>query len=200
VPISSSQQNVTRIAAHPAFPGIVALWLAVLFGLGTLVVPAPLLGKALLAAGVAAIVPAANPPIAFATQALMAGLAGATGAAAGWALARYALVPRKRPPARGRVRPLNAREELGELIDWTEAEPDSAGPEAGSGTPPPAHDMDLAEMMARLHRAIERRDARMAGAPVPAMPEPVAAETAAADTDGALRSVLHRLQQLRGAA
>ena len=70
---SNDERNgAAPIGAHPAFPGIVAVWFALLLGLGTLVLPAALIERLVLASGIVSLVPAANPPLGFTELALMA--------------------------------------------------------------------------------------------------------------------------------
>ena len=64
------------LSLHPAFPAIVALWFAALLGLGSLVLPAVLLERMVVATGVASIVPAAAPPLGITARGIIA-LAGA---------------------------------------------------------------------------------------------------------------------------
>jgi hypothetical protein len=115
------------ISVHPAFPAVVALWFAALLGLGTLVLPAALLESATLATGLAALVPAAAPPLGPTAHALVALAAAAVGALGGLAIARrvaglHAAETGGRfdeniaRVARGplHVRPLDIRQELGD--------------------------------------------------------------------------------------
>ncbi len=110
------------IAAHPAFPFIVALWFAALLGLGSLVVPVPLIESFTVATGLAAIVPPTAPPLGFTARALMALAFGAGGALAGLVIARQIAKAHQAPPARrisppGIVadrRPISAHDELGD--------------------------------------------------------------------------------------
>lgn len=119
--------NQPPISAHPAFPAIVALWFAALFGIGTLVLPNILIEKLVDATGIAAIVPAAAPPIGFTAKLILAAMAAVLGVLAGifvarkvvesQAAAKQARSPRKtardeeEAPAK---RPIVATEELGE--------------------------------------------------------------------------------------
>lgn len=102
------------ISAHPAFPAIVALWFAALFGLGSLILPAVLLERMVEATGLPAILPAAAAPLGFTARALLA-LGGAlAGAAMGVMLARMvAGAHRTGVESRGRGA-ISAHEELGE--------------------------------------------------------------------------------------
>lgn len=76
------------LATHPAFPFIVAVWFAALLGLGSLVVPVPLIEQISVATGIASIVPAAAPPLGFTARALIALAFTVGGAFAGLLIAR----------------------------------------------------------------------------------------------------------------
>ena len=54
---AAPQRAGPPLSLHPAFPAIVALWFAALLGLGSLVLPAVLLEKAVSASGLASLVP-----------------------------------------------------------------------------------------------------------------------------------------------
>lgn len=109
------------LAAHPAFPFIVALWFAALLGLGSLVVPVPVIERIVVATGIAGIVPAATPPLGFTARALMALAFTFGGAMAGLLIARQvarannaAPVARMRTPLTNADRkPIFAHAELG---------------------------------------------------------------------------------------
>lgn len=115
------------ISAHPVFPVIVALWFAALFGIGSLVLPSVLLEKTVDATGLAAIMPAAAPPLGFSARLILAAVAAVTGAICGLLVARKVAASQSAPqtaPKRGRFaraeetlpakRPIVATEELGE--------------------------------------------------------------------------------------
>ena len=74
----------TPISLHPAFPAIIALWFAALLGLGSLVLPAVLLERAVASTGLASLVPAAAPPLGFTARAMIAVVAALAAAPAGW--------------------------------------------------------------------------------------------------------------------
>lgn len=76
------------ISAHPAFPAIVALWFAALFGLGSLVLPVHVLESIVTAAGLPSIFSAAAPPLGFTARAAIALAATICGAAIGFVAAR----------------------------------------------------------------------------------------------------------------
>jgi hypothetical protein len=126
-PHSEKQADKAPISTHPAFPAIVALWFACLLGLGSLVLPIALLERLVAVTGIAALVPAAEPPLGFTARALIA-LAGALGGtAAGLLLARR--VARSHEPRAGsgaperiesrECRPIAAHAELGEEgFEW----------------------------------------------------------------------------------
>lgn len=115
------------ISAHPAFPAIVALWFAALFGIGSMVLPNILIEKIVDATGIAVLIPVAAPPIGFTAKLTLAVIAALGGAAAGVFIARKVMdsqsatkparAPRKlsrddeeQAPAK---RPISATEELG---------------------------------------------------------------------------------------
>lgn len=108
------------VSLHPAFPAIVAAWFAALLGAGSLVLPAALLERAVEASGVAALVPAAAPPLGFTARGLIALAAAGAGALAGMAIARRVAHAHRGPPLPGSAqfpggarRPLSVSEELG---------------------------------------------------------------------------------------
>ena len=72
------------ISRHPLFPVTVALWFGALFGLGSMAIRPSLIEQAVLAIGLPAIIPAAEPPLGATTQLLlaltMAGMGGVLGA------------------------------------------------------------------------------------------------------------------------
>ncbi|UIP07475.1 hypothetical protein LY632_03495 [Erythrobacter sp. SDW2] len=115
------------ISAHPAFPAIVALWFAALFGIGTLVLPDILIERLVDATGIAVVVPAAAPPIGITAKLTLAAMAAVFGVVAGIFVARKvvesqtATKPAQSPRKAARnqeeapaKRPIVATEELGE--------------------------------------------------------------------------------------
>ncbi|WP_338241848.1 hypothetical protein [Aurantiacibacter hainanensis] len=76
------------ITASPAFPWIVALWLAALLGIGSMIVPVSLLERASVALGLPSILPMAAPPLGLKAQSLVALGGTLLGAALGLAIAR----------------------------------------------------------------------------------------------------------------
>lgn len=115
----STETGKPPISAHPAFPAIVALWFAALFGFGSLILPTALLERVVSLTGLPAIIPAAAPPLGFTAQALLAGGAAIGGAIIGVLLARIvARAHRAGAPARlvdGATRKaIRAHDELGE--------------------------------------------------------------------------------------
>jgi hypothetical protein len=119
--------NQAPISAHPAFPAIVALWFAALLGIGTLVLPNILIDKIVDTTGLAAIIPAAAPPIGFMAKLTLAALAAVAGVAGGIFVARKVVESQNgaKPVTIGRrdahsmqntpaKRPIVATEELGE--------------------------------------------------------------------------------------
>jgi hypothetical protein len=106
------------VSLHPAFPAAVALWFAALLGVGTMLLPVILLERAVEATRLAAVLPAAEPPLGFTARALIAVGAALLGAVLGVAIARR--VARSHAPA-GAARPspavrkpINAHDELGD--------------------------------------------------------------------------------------
>lgn len=75
------------ITAHRLFPALVALWFAALLGLGSFVVPASLIERASGATGLAALVPAAAPPLGLTARMLIAGVMTLVGVVVGLGLA-----------------------------------------------------------------------------------------------------------------
>jgi hypothetical protein len=76
------------ISSHPAFPAIVALWFAALFGIGSMVLPVILLEKLVTATGIASLVPAAAPPLGMTARILIALSAAGLGVVLGIVLSR----------------------------------------------------------------------------------------------------------------
>ncbi|MFC3098047.1 hypothetical protein [Alteraurantiacibacter palmitatis] len=115
------------ISTHPAFPFIVALWFAALLGIGSLVVPVPLIERISVATGLAAILPPAAPPLGFTARLLMALAFTAGGALVGLFIARKVAEAHRAEPALRRAtrpvaetdgapampRPISALDELG---------------------------------------------------------------------------------------
>ena len=103
------------ITAHPAFPGIVALWFAVLLGAGSLVVPVALWERIVTMLGVDGLVAAAAPPLGIMARAIIALALAVLGALAGLAIARRMAPPRSRV-AGDAVEDEHASETLGAFI------------------------------------------------------------------------------------
>lgn len=127
------------ISSHELFPAIVAVWFATLFGLGFLVLPPVLLERAADASHIAALVPAAAPPLGLTAHILLSSVAGVFGAVLGFAIARRVATAQtgERPikaerPQRSAQPKLEARrailtmEELGEapIAPTAQAEPE----------------------------------------------------------------------------
>ena len=87
---SSDEGGAPRppISLHPAFPAIVALWFAALLGIGSMVLPVVLLERMVDVSGLAALVPAAGPPLGSTARILIALGAAIVGALGGLAIAR----------------------------------------------------------------------------------------------------------------
>ena len=126
--LKNRSSALTKLGAHPAFPLVVALWFAVLLGLGSLVIPVALFERAIAATGLAALIPAAGPPLGNTARIAIALLAAGAGAVLGLLVGRQVYRLSKAPlaidfahdednvaqdPARRRFAPINAREELG---------------------------------------------------------------------------------------
>lgn len=122
--------NRLPISAHPAFPAITGLWFAALFGLGCLVLPVALIERLLAASGIAAVIPAAAPPIGLTARLLLGGGAALLGMIAGLVIARKVVIAQSGEAAEVPTpdsslamrdlalepakRPISAAEELGE--------------------------------------------------------------------------------------
>lgn len=123
--VTANAKTRAPISSHPVFPAIVALWFAALLGIGSMVLPVALLDKVVSATGLAAVLPAAEPPLGATARIIIALLAAGLGVAAGLAIARRVVAaqtldqPRQHGPATARhtdlpaKRPISAREELG---------------------------------------------------------------------------------------
>ncbi|MXO70353.1 hypothetical protein [Alteraurantiacibacter buctensis] len=110
----------TPLSAHPAFPFIVALWFAALLGIGSLVVPVPVIERLVELTGLSSVVPQTAPPLGFTARALIALACTAGGGLFGLLLARKvaqahrAPAPRKDRGQAAARRPISAHDELGE--------------------------------------------------------------------------------------
>ncbi|WP_095012300.1 hypothetical protein [Tsuneonella mangrovi] len=116
------------VSAHPAFPAIVALWFAALFGIGSMVLPAPLLDKLVTVTRISHVFASATPPLGATARIVIALVACGLGVVAGIAIARKVVAaqgtshpaPRRAPKSRKEAastpakRPISAHEELGE--------------------------------------------------------------------------------------
>ena len=71
------------VTSHRLFPAFAALWLAALFGLGSLAISSDVLGRLVTALGLPALVPAAAPPLGFTAHLLVALALTAVGAGLG---------------------------------------------------------------------------------------------------------------------
>lgn len=198
------RNGAASIAAHPAFPAIVAMWFAVLLGLGTLVLPAAIVERTL---------PPMKPPLGMSAQTVIALAAATAGALAGFAAARRIAASGANTSladsrSESGVRPLSAHDELGDLFDWSVPGVPDREDVADQIDPAPrveevGADSGLTELVERLGQAIERhrRLAMAADRTASAFaPEPASYGYVSDDTEAALRSALARLRQLRGAA
>ncbi|WP_120716741.1 hypothetical protein [Tsuneonella amylolytica] len=117
------------VSAHPAFPAIVGLWFAALFGMGSLVLPVAIYEQTASATGIASVWTAAQAPLGVTARILISLVAAAAGVLAGLAVARKvaaasparpmarraaALSPLVSADTRPAKRPISAHEELGE--------------------------------------------------------------------------------------
>ena len=117
------------VSAHPAFPVIVSLWFAALFGIGSMVLPLEMFERFAVSSGLADAYAAAQPPLGATARIVIAVAGAAIGALAGLFVARKvtaANAPRAttrraaalRPEADFETetvkRPISAHEELGE--------------------------------------------------------------------------------------
>lgn len=117
------------VSAHPAFPVIVALWFAALFGIGSMVLPLQMFEGFAVSSGLADAYAAAQPPLGATARIMIAVVGAAVGALAGLFLARKVAAASSPRPATRRAaamhaeadldseyvkRPILAHEELGE--------------------------------------------------------------------------------------
>ena len=151
-------QAKPSITSHGLFPAIVAVWFATLFGLGCLVLPSVLLERAADASRIAALVPAAAPPLGLTAHILLSCAAGVFGALLGFAIARRVAAaqngprpakaerpPRARQPKLESRRPILTMEELGEAPIAPPAPPEpQAEAEAEEPAPLPGRRRRLA--------------------------------------------------------
>ena len=77
-----------RISAHPAFPAIVAVWFAALFGFGVMLLPGAMVDGFAGALGLGAVSESFVLPVDFMGRSILAVLAGMLGGVGGWAAAR----------------------------------------------------------------------------------------------------------------
>lgn len=114
------------VSAHPAFPALVALWFAVLLGLGSLVLPLSLFERIISLTGLAEILPPAAPPLGGTAKFAIAFGAAIVGCLGGWILGRRLSsrpsahheelqeMRRRNLKARQAREPFQASQELGE--------------------------------------------------------------------------------------
>jgi len=139
------------ISSHGLFPVVVAIWFAALFGLGSLVLPTVLLERLATGSGIAALVPAAAPPLGVTARIAISSGAAVFGALIGFVIARrvaeaqalarpanldrrlrFAEDDTKNRTQNGARRPISASEELGNARVDAPAEQRNAEP-----APPP---------------------------------------------------------------
>ena len=135
------------ISSHGLFPVVVAVWFAALFGLGSLVLPNVLLERLATGSGIAALVPAASPPLGVTARIAISSGAGVFGALLGFMIARrvaeaqayarpanlyrqlrFAEDNTRNRTQNGARRPISASEELGNARVDAPAEQRDAGP------------------------------------------------------------------------
>ena len=137
IPMGQASRNgggKPPVSAHPAFPAIVALWFAALFGLGSLILPVHVLERLVTVTGMSSLVSAAAPPLGFTARALIALVATVGGALIGFVAARR-LVGSKR---RARVErldddgllPLDVDDEFDDFDDFDDDLPPLAAEDA----------------------------------------------------------------------
>ncbi|APE27310.1 hypothetical protein [Aurantiacibacter gangjinensis] len=102
------------ITASPAFPLVVGLWFAALFGIGSMIVPTVLLEQVVMATGLPSLIPQMAPPLGLTAKGLIALAGTVLGGLLGFVLAKRIAAPAKNvalvPPQRRA--PLSAYEEL----------------------------------------------------------------------------------------
>lgn len=134
--------NQPPVSAHPAFPVIVALWFAALFGIGSMVLPIDLFERFSVASGLAEAYRAAQPPLGATARIAVAAIATLIGAGAGLFVARRVAAAHAPRPVHRRAaalhpasapmpakRPISAHEELFEGgLDAADEQPVRAAP------------------------------------------------------------------------
>ena len=118
--------NQPPVSAHPAFPVIVALWFAALFGIGSMVLPMDMFERLSVSSGLADAFAAAQPPLGESSRWIVAFAAAVLGGLAGVLVARKVAATQAASTARRAAgsddaaeetfvkRPISAHEELGE--------------------------------------------------------------------------------------
>jgi hypothetical protein len=86
------------IGRHPLFPAIVALWFAVLLGLGSLAISPSTLEELVRAGHIGLLLPAAAPPLGMTARLLVSLALTLGGAAIGWVLAKRMTAPARPAP------------------------------------------------------------------------------------------------------
>jgi hypothetical protein len=128
------------ISAHPAFPAIVALWFAALFGIGSMVLPIALVERFAVASGLSAVYESAQPPLGATARIALAVTFAALGLVAGLLVARAVArssvsepVSRRAAAMRGdpvHKRPLSAHEDIGHAGLAADDDPEMADDDA----------------------------------------------------------------------
>lgn len=108
------------LSTHPAFPFIVGLWFAALLGIGSMMVPVPVIERLVELTGLASLVPQTAPPLGFTARALIALGCTVGGGLAGLLIARKVgqahraqTSPRQDRNQVAARRPISAHDELG---------------------------------------------------------------------------------------
>ncbi|QDM40955.1 hypothetical protein [Altererythrobacter sp. TH136] len=118
------------VSAHPAFPVIVGLWFAALFGIGSMVLPIDLFERFAVSSGLAGVYASAQPPLGATAPIVVALSAAIAGALAGLFVARRIAAAHAPHTATRRAAALRAEPEPGEM---SAKRPISAHEELGEG-------------------------------------------------------------------
>ncbi|WP_336985446.1 hypothetical protein [Altererythrobacter aquiaggeris] len=139
------------VSSHRLFPAIVALWFAALFGVGSLVLPTPLIERVAVASGLAGMVAAAQPPLGVTAKLLIALVGSGFGIVLGIFIARKIAASQRslsgvksppsvratdRHPDAPARRPISAPDELGDELGHELGE--QPGEDRGASRPPAA--------------------------------------------------------------
>lgn len=139
---AKASQPITR---HPLFPAIVALWVATLLGVGSLLLRTSLVESAVVASHLDSLIPAAAPPLGTTARLMLAGLLSLPGGVIGWVLAKRLGAPKKAGPQVFKV----AETDLG-----GEQWPGVADVPASPVAPEPAPSLDPSSLTAAVEEDI----------------------------------------------